>query len=789
MNKKKTDVTASVRKWIWTLFFGLIFIAIVIFTLIATGVIGYMPPIEELQNPKNQFATEIYSSDMQLIGRFWKEANRVNVNYSDISPNMINALIATEDARFESHSGIDAWALGRALILRGLLFQKSAGGGSTITQQLAKQIWSPQAESFIQRLLQKPIEWTIAVKLEKYYTKEEIITMYLNQFDFLYNAVGIKSAAQVYFNTTPEALTIEQAAVLVGMCKNPSYFNPILHPERALGRRNVVLQQMVKADYLSEAECDSLSQLPLNTHLQIIDHKSGLAPYFRENLRRMMTAPEPERSNYAEWQYQEYHDDSLAWATNPLYGFCEKTRKPDGSKYNIYTDGLRIYTTIDSRMQTYAEDAVNTHMRELQRAFFREKKGKKKAPYSNMLTDQQIQQSLERAMKQSDRYREMKKEGASDTQIREAFHTKTRMRVFSYDGGIDTTLTPMDSIRYVKSFLRCGFLSMDPHNGYIKAYVGGPDFAHFQYDMVSKGRRQVGSTVKPYLYTLAMEEGMTPDDEVINHPYTLYTATGATWTPRNGSKSRLGESVTLRWGLANSNNWISAYLMSLFTPEALVKLMRSFGIEGHIDPVVSLCLGPVEIKVLEMVAAYTTFANKGLRVTPVYVTRIEDANGNVIFTAKPEMKEIISESTAYKMIYMLRAVIDQGTGRRIRSKYGITAEMCGKTGTTQRNADGWFMGFTPSLVNGVWVGGDDRDIHFDSMANGQGASMALPIWALYMKKVFANPQLGYSQNEKFAIPSNFRIENGNLIETFDEDAALESVDGEDITWSEMGGGE
>lgn len=789
MNRKKANLSGRVRKWMWTLFFGIILSIVIVFALIAVGVIGYMPPIEELQNPKNQFATEIYSSDMQLIGRFWKEANRVNVNYSDISPNMINALIATEDARFESHSGIDAWALGRALILRGLLFQKSAGGGSTITQQLAKQIWSPQAESFIQRLLQKPIEWTIAVKLEKYYTKEEIITMYLNQFDFLYNAVGIKSAAQVYFNTTPEALTVEQAAVLVGMCKNPSYFNPILHPERALGRRNVVLQQMVKADYLSEADFDSISRIPLNTHLQIIDHKSGPAPYFRENLRRMLTAPEPERGNYADWQYQEYHDDSLAWATNPLYGFCEKTRKPDGSKYNIYTDGLRIYTTIDSRMQSYAEEAVNTHMRELQKAFFREKRGKKKAPYSNMLSDEQIRQSLERAMKQSDRYRAMKKEGASDSEIREAFRTKTRMRVFSYDGGIDTTLTPMDSIRYVKSFLRCGFLSMDPHNGYIKAYVGGPDFAHFQYDMVSKGRRQVGSTVKPFLYTLAMEEGMTPNDEVINHPYTLYTATGAEWTPRNGSKSRLGESVTLRWGLANSNNWISAYLMSLFTPEALVKLMRSFGIEGHIDPVVSLCLGPVEIKVLEMVAAYTTFANKGLRVTPVYVTRIEDANGNIIFSSKPEMKEIISESTAYKMIYMLRAVIDQGTGRRIRSKYGITAEICGKTGTTQRNADGWFMGFTPSLVNGVWVGGDERDIHFDSMANGQGASMALPIWALYMKKVYSNPQLGYSQGEKFAIPSNFRIENGNLIEVPDEEA-FESVDGEeDSTWSQMQGTE
>ena len=772
-----SPIGKKILKVFWISLISVILLITITFTLIANGLIGYMPPVSELKNPKNKFATEIYSSDMQLLGRFYQQKqNRVSVNYNEISPNMINALIATEDSRFESHSGIDGWAFFRALILRGILQQKSAGGGSTLTQQLAKQIWSPQAESFWQRLLQKPIEWTIAVQLEKYYTKEEIITMYLNQFDFLYNAVGIKSAAFVYFSTTPDKLTIEQAATLVGMCKNPSYYNPIRQPERTKGRRNVVFEQMVKAGYLTEAQKDSLSQLPLETKFQTIDHKGGLAPYFREYLRIMLTAKEPKKSDYKSWQMQEYHDDSVAWATNPVYGFCEKVRKPDGSKYNIYTDGLKIYTTIDSRMQRYAEEAVSEHMQYLQGRFFKEKKGKKKAPFSNMLSDKQVQESMEKSMRNSERYRLMKEAGYSENEIRQAFNTKTEMTVFSYNGDIDTTMTPMDSIRWQKFFLRCAILSMDPHNGHVKAYVGGPNFANFQYDMVSKGRRQVGSTIKPYLYTLAMEEGMTPCDEVENHPYTLITDAGTEWSPRNGSKARLGEMVTLKWGLANSNNWISAYLMSLFTPQALIKLMRSFGVEGQLDPVVSLCLGPCEIKVLEMVDAYTTFANKGIRVEPMYVTRIEDNNGNVIASYTPSMKEIISESTAYKMLYMLKAVVDQGTGRRIRFKYGITAEMGGKTGTTQRNADGWFMGITPNLVNGVWVGGEDRGIHFDNMGDGQGASMALPIWALYMKKVYADKKLGYSQDDKFAIPANFREVNGCPVEIDSESSEYESVD-------------
>ncbi|MDR3704688.1 MAG: transglycosylase domain-containing protein [Paludibacteraceae bacterium] len=736
-----------------------------LFTLISNGFIGYMPPIEELQNPRNKFATEIYSSDMQLLGRYFQsKENRVNVNYSEISPNAVNALVATEDARFKSHSGIDGLALTRSILLRGILHRKSAGGGSTITQQLAKQLWSPRAESFMERLFQKPIEWTIAAKLEKYYTKEEIVTMYLNQFDFLYNAVGIKSAAQVYFSTTPDKLTIEQAATLIGMCKNPSYFNPMRQKDRAMGRRNVVLNQMRKADYITEGQYDSLCKIPLTTKFQSIDHKSGPAPYFREYLRLMLTANKPDRSNYAEWQLSDYKEDSLSWETNPVYGFCEKYKKPDGSKYNIYTDGLKIYTTIDSRMQKYAEEAVDEHIQSLQKKFFDEKKGRSYAPFSRLLSKEQITASMDKSMRQSDRYIGMKQAGASDDEIKQVFNTKIPMRVFSYTGTRDTVMSPLDSIRYQKYFLRCGFMSMNPYNGQVKAYVGGPNFSQFQYDMVSKGRRQVGSTIKPYLYTLAMEEGMSPCDLALNAPHTLQTGTGTTWTPKNGSKTRMGEMVTLRWGLANSNNWISAYVMSLFTPQALVKLMHSFGIQEHIDPVVSLCLGPVEIKVAEMVDAYTTFANKGLRVEPQFVTRIEDGNGNIIASFTPKMKEVISENTAYKMIYMLQAVVNEGTAQRLRSKYGLTGEICGKTGTTQNNSDGWFMGFTPSLVSGGWVGGEDRGIHFDGTADGQGASMALPIWALYMKKIYADPSLGYSQSERFEIPQNFKVVNGCLQE-------------------------
>ncbi len=741
--------------WFWGLFtFGIICIVLV-FWMITKGWLGYLPPVDELLNPRNKYATEVYSADMQLLGRYFQDKeNRVGVHFSDISPDLINALIATEDIRFYQHSGIDGKSLVRVLLKFG-----RAGGGSTITQQLAKQLYSPRAKNIFARAIQKPIEWVIAVQLEHLYTKEEILTMYLNQFDFLNNAVGIKSAAQVYFSTTPADLKIEEAATLVGMCKNPSLYNPASRREatreRTRLRRNTVLEQMVKADFLTEAVADSLKQLPIELKYQKVDHKLGLAPYFRENLRLMLMAKEPKKSNYNSWEELQYQEDLDQWNNNPLYGFCNKNRKPDGTPYNIYTDGLRIYTTIDSRMQQYAEEAVNEHIQELQAMFFKEKKGRSYAPYTRYLSEDELKNILDRNKKQTDRYRRMKKAGYSEAEIDQAFNTPIEMEVFSYHGMVDTILSPMDSIRYYKHFLRCGFMSIDAGSGHVKAYVGGPNFEYFQYDMATKGRRQVGSTVKPFLYTLAMEEGMWPCDTTINQPITLKTATGEDWSPRNSDDKRLGETVTLQWGLANSNNWISAYLMSLYTPESLVKLMRSFGIKGQLDPVLSLCLGICDVSVQEMVDAYTAFPNKGIRIEPLYVTRIEDNNGNLLGTFTPKTHEIFSELTSYKMISMLRGVIDGGTGGRVRFRYGLRMPMGGKTGTTQNNSDGWFIGFTPSLVSGVWVGGEDRDIHFDYISQGQGATMALPIWALYMQKVLANPDLGYSPDEMFDVPESF----------------------------------
>ena len=747
---KDWSFKAKFMVWFWSLFVAGCLFLYFLFVFIDKGWVGYLPPLEELQNPKNKYASEIFSADMVSLGRYYRKENRVGVQYADLSPYLVDALISTEDVRFYEHTGVDSKSLFRAIVLLG-----RSGGGSTLTQQLAKQLWSPRANNIFERAMQKPIEWVIATKLERLYSKDEILLMYLNQFDFLYNAVGIKSAAQVYFATTPKDLRIEQAAMLVGMCKNPAFYNPIRHPERTTARRNTVLSQMCKYEYITQEERDSLMTLPLGLSYRSVDHKQGLAPYFREYLRQILTAKEPIESKYPDWNKQQYHIDREQWDTNPLYGFCNKNTKPDGSHYNIYQDGLRIYTTIDSRMQQYAEDAVTEHMQEMQERFFKEKSKKSYAPFSRDLKQKDIDGIMTRSMKQSERYRIMRKAGYTETQITDTFNTPMEMRIFSYQGMIDTIMSPMDSIRWQKYFLRCGFMSMDPHSGHVKAYVGGPNFANFQYDMATLGRRQVGSTVKPYLYTLAMNEGMWPCDKAVNQEITLIDGNGNEWTPRDGHAENKGDTVTLQWGLEKSSNWITAYLMSLFTPEQLVRLMRSFGIKGQIDPVVSLCLGPCEVSVEEMVDAYTTFPNKGIRVEPLYVTRIEDNNGNVLATFMPKTHEVLSEQTSYKMIHMLRSVMDHGTGVRVRFKYGLRGPMGGKTGTTQNNSDGWFVAFTPSLVSGCWVGGEDRAIHFDSMAEGQGASMALPIFALYMQKVFADTELGYDENEKFDVPDWF----------------------------------
>ncbi|MGL4412306.1 MAG: transglycosylase domain-containing protein [Bacteroidales bacterium] len=737
----------------WSIFgVGIASVALVFF-LIAHGVIGYMPPIEDLENPKDKFASEIISSDMQVLGRYYQsKANRIFVNYHDLSPELVKALIATEDVRFKDHSGIDAFALVRAVIKRGILGQKSAGGGSTISQQLAKLLYTEQADNVFQRVMQKPVEWVIAVQLERHYTKEEIINMYLNKFDFLNNAVGIKSAAYVYFGKNPNELNTQEAATLIGMCKNPSYFNPLRYAERTTGRRNTVLDQMTKADFITRADRDSLQQIPLTLHYNKADHKEGIAAYFRERLRIMMTAKKPVMKNYASWQRQQFYEDSISWEKNPLYGWCNKNVKADGSNYNIYTDGLKIYTTINAKMQGYAEEAVTEHMsKTIQPTFFKEKRGRKSAPFSKNVTDSEVESILNRSMRQSERYRVMKLGGASDAEIRSAFDKKVDMTLFSWAGMVDTTMTPMDSIRYMKHFARAGFMSMDPRNGHIKAYVGGIDFRNFQYDMVSVGRRQVGSTIKPFLYTLAMEEGFTPCDQMRNSQPRLVTETGEVWAPRNASNSRIGEMITLQYGLTTSNNWISAQLMSRMSPYQFVRLLKSFGIKSKLDPVVSLCLGPCEVTVSEMVSAYTAYPNRGVRVDPLFVTRIEDEFGNEIAKFTPPIEEVFSEDTADKMIHMLRGVIEQGTGGSLRGRYSIRSPHGGKTGTTNNNSDGWFMAFTPSLVSGTWVGWEDRSIHFDNIAEGQGARMALPIYGLFMQKVYADKSLGYSQSEEFEV--------------------------------------
>ena len=743
--------------FLWWSLASLVGFVLVAFIMIWNGWIGYMPPIEDLQNPIDRSATQVYSSDGKVLGTWNADReNRIVIPYSKLSPYLVQALVATEDVRFYDHSGIDFIALGRAIVKRGLLGQVNAGGGSTITQQLAKQLYSGKAHSTLERLFQKPIEWVIAIKLERYYTKEEIIALYLNYFDFLHNAVGIKIAANTYFNKEPKNLTIDESATLIGLCKNPSFFNPVRYPERCTDRRNVVLMQMKKAGYITSGQYGEYASQPLVLNFHRTDHKDGSATYFREFLRQYMMAQRPNRSDYPAWNQRQYVIDSIAWARDPLYGWCNKNFKKDGSPYNVYTDGLKVYTTIDSRMQRYAEEAVYGHVaRYLQPEFDKEKQGQPNAPFSDALKPEEVRTILRNSMRQSERYRNMKAAGYTEGEIMKAFRTPTDMTIFSYHGDLDTTMTPMDSIRYYKHFLRAGFMSMDPKTGYVKAYVGGLDYSHFMYDMVTGGRRQVGSTIKPFLYSLAMGNGFTPCDKAPNVQRT-YMVAGQPWTPRNGSHARYGQMVTLEWGLQQSNNWISAYLMSKLNPSQFVKTLHDFGINSpDIHPSMSLCLGPCDVSVAEMVSAYTTFANHGIRTAPIFVTKIEDQDGNIIARFQPRMNEVISADAANKMLVMLQAVVDGGTAGRLRYKFHLDGEIGGKTGTTNRNSDAWFMGFTPQLVSGCWVGGEDRDIHFDTMAMGQGATMALPIWAYYMIKVYRDKSLGYSPKSTFGMSEDY----------------------------------
>ncbi len=734
----------------------------VIFVLISNGKLGKMPTFEELENPERNLASEVFSDDGKLLGKYYIQ-NRVWTDYDHISPSLVDALIATEDVRFYQHSGIDIRGLGRVFVKTFLLRQEQSGGGSTITQQLAKNLFPRDTSTthfaparMAKLVLTKFKEWVTAVKLERSYTKEEIITMYLNIFDFLYQAVGIHSAADIYFQTTPDSLTLEQAAMLVGMVKNPAYYNPVRRPEVTLKRRNVVLSQMVKYGYLDKATYDSVKQLPLEVQLKVESHNLGPAPYLREYLRTAMMKSFPEREYF--FTDEQYQEALYQWNNNPLYGWCSKNKKPDGKNYNIYKDGLKIYTTINYTFQEYAEEAVREHLGgELQDAFFENVKHYRHPPFSDDLTTTQIRSIMERAMRRTDRYRSLRRRGAPPDTIMKIFNTPVKMKVFSWKGIIDTVMSPMDSLRYYKYFIRSGLMSFDPHTGYVKAYVGGPDFRFFKFDAVTAQKRQVGSTIKPFLYTLAMQNGYTPCYKVPDVPQT-FKDNDSVWIPKSsGRKEFWGKMVTLKWGLANSENYISAWLMKQFNPQSVIDIMRKMGIRSPIDPVNSIFLGTSDLSLYELTGAYGTFANKGVFVQPVFVTRIEDKNGNLIATFQPYFNEAISEKDAYLMINLLEGVVKEGTAIRLRYKYELMNPIGGKTGTTQNHSDGWFMGVTPSLVTGVWSGWEDRSVHFSTLHLGQGANMALPIFALYMKKIYNDPQYGIMQTEDFEAPQNFHI--------------------------------
>jgi penicillin-binding protein 1A len=761
-----TKKAGSFRKyiyWFWLVFTGLILFTVILFYAIAKGWLGFMPSFEELENPETLLATEVYSTDNKIIGNYWYLENRMQVSYDQFPPHLVQALIATEDARFYKHSGIDVRGIAR--MVKGILTGNSSlGGGSTISQQLAKMLF-PRKE-FSNKFafaVRKFKEWVIAVKLEKSYTKEEIITMYLNKYDFLNNAVGIKSAARIYFNTEPALLTIEQSAMLIGMAKNSALYNPVRRPELVLDRRNVVFGQMKKYGYISGAEYQSLVKKPLGLDYHKADLKGGLAPYFREYLRLTMTAVKPDPAKYASWQHQKFVEDSTEWETNPLYGWCNKNLKPNGEKYNIYRDGLRIYTTIDSRMQQYAEEAVKKHLGgNLQPKFDSNIRNLPNAPFSNDMTKQEADSLLNSLMKQTERYRVLKEDGKSNTEIIKNFKLPVDMTIFSWRGDIDTLMSPLDSIRWYLRFFKSSFMATDTKTGQVRAYVGGPDYRFFMYDMVTLGKRQVGSTVKPFLYTLAMQNGYSPCTRVPYVSQQFKNWDGSIYEPEDSEKDddMLGQMVTLKWGLANSRNKISAWVMKQFSPEAMAEMMRKFGIYSPIDPQYSMFMGTSDITLYEMVGAFATYANKGVFTKPYFVTKIEDRFGNVVATFQPAKHDVIDENTAYLMLNMLQAVVNEGTGGRLRNneEYGqFTMPIAGKTGTTQNHSDGWFIGVTPDLTAGVWTGADLRSVHFRDLTLGQGANMALPVWGYFMKKVLADPTLHISEYTQFERPANFNV--------------------------------
>ncbi len=737
---------------------------LVAFFLLMVSLFGNIPSFEELEDPQKNIATELISEDGQILTTFHVE-NRSFVSFDELSPSLVDALVATEDVRFYEHSGIDIRSLGRVAVKSLLLGRRSSGGGgSTLSQQLAKSLFPrdtavsniPGAKTFALGV-SKFKEWITAVKLERNYTKDEILSMYLNAVFFGSNAYGIRAAANTFFAKEPSQLTIEESALLVGMVNKPTRYNPVTNPDLSLIRRNHVLSQMYKYDYIDRATYDSVKALPIKLAFTQQDNNSGLGPYFRDMIKRVMSAEKPRRSQYRE--EDDFRADSLLWKDDPLYGWLTKNPKPDGSRYNLDKDGLKIYTTVNSKMQRYAEEAVAEHLsKDLQVQFGRELRWKKHPPFSNATSTSEIASLMKQGRKWSDRYRNLKEEGLTESEIEAVFEKPVKMTVFSWKGGgssIDTVMSPNDSIKYYKSFLRASFMAMEPQTGFVRAYVGGPNYRYFKYDNARQGKRQVGSTIKPFLYALAMQEGFTPCSKVFNVPQTFIVG-DTTWTPESTDKEKyIGKEVTLKWGLTMSSNNISAYLMKQFGPRAMVDMCKRMGIKSHLDPVVSLCLGPADLTLFEMVAAYNTFPSKGVHVDPIFVLRIEDKAGNVLSNFTARKRESISEHTAYLMVNLMEGVVNEGTASRLRWKYVPDGPIAGKTGTTNDQADGWFIGYVPKLTAGVWVGAEDRQIHFEGLALGGGANMALPIWGLFMQKVLKDPSLGITTKDSFTAPSGF----------------------------------
>lgn len=719
-NKKSDILGYSVITLFWLSYAGLLVLVAVFFFGIASGWFGTMPSFEELENPETNLASEIYSEDGVMLGTFHIE-NRSNIHFRDLSPNLVNALLAIEDIRFTEHSGIDERALVR--VAWGIATGNRKGGGSTLTQQLAKNLF-PRDENLntLKLAIRKFQEWVTATKLERNYSKEEIMAMYLNTVPFGSQAFGIKSAAMTFFGKSPDSLLIEEAALMAGVVNAPTWYSPVRNPERALQRRNLVIKKMHDYGFISKAEMDSITQIPIDmSNFGLLDHNTGTATYFREYLRGEMRK----------------------WAATHT--------KVNGKPYDIYKDGLKIYTTINSRMQRYAEEAMREHLGgDLQPAFFRHWKGQPNAPFVFPAADakQEIEKIMAQAMRRSDRYRWLKQAGVSNDSIASSFNTPIRMRVFSWKGPVDTIMSPMDSIRYYKTFLQSSLMSVDARTGQVRAYVGGIDYRHFKYDHATQAQRQVGSTFKPFLYTLAMQEGeYSPCTKVPNISYSVQLYDGTFWEPRNASEEQIGEEVTLKWALANSNNWISAYLIKRFPPESVIQMARKMGVTAPIDPVPAIALGTPDISLYEMVGAMNTYANKGVYIKPWFITRIEDKNGNLIERFAPEQSEALDEVTAYKMVELMKGVVESGTGMRLRGRYALRNPIAGKTGTTQNQSDGWFMGITPDLTTGVWTGAEDRSVHFRTISLGQGANMALPIWALYMQKIYNDPSLNISKGD------------------------------------------